>query len=182
MNISGRIILCILGVSGTALSVVSSAAQPQFGENPYYANDIDKAVQEARRNPVDISYVGQRWYNRTTSRSFDFPKMLNREMGLETIAGALDPTAAGPGKEAPERLSPLQLDGDDVQDQEEETQVLQNLISSSAENTNPQITIIEQVDPPTRVFIEQVRYQGPDYTAQTNDIRATVTTTARLRP
>ncbi|MEK9766731.1 MAG: hypothetical protein VW274_09665, partial [Thalassolituus sp.] len=38
---------------------------------------------------------GYEWYNRTTSKSFPLPKMLNTEMNSLIVEGALGPTAAG---------------------------------------------------------------------------------------
>ncbi|QQD20727.1 hypothetical protein GJQ55_02575 [Venatoribacter cucullus] len=61
----------------------------------YFSPDLDDAVSAARSNPVNTNFVGARWYNRTTSRSFSLPKMLNTEMDEEVIEGAMGPTAAG---------------------------------------------------------------------------------------
>lgn len=67
----------------------------QANTEQYFSPDLDEAVNAARSNPVNTHYVGARWYNRTTSRSFDLPKMLNTEMDEEVIEGAMGPTAAG---------------------------------------------------------------------------------------
>lgn len=67
----------------------------QASPEAYYSADIDDAVEAAQRNPLNSNYVGARWYNRTTSRSFGLPPMMNVEMGREVIEGAMGPTAAG---------------------------------------------------------------------------------------
>ncbi|WP_430460105.1 hypothetical protein ACQUQU_12900 [Thalassolituus sp. LLYu03] len=75
-----------------AVSFHGSAATPN---EAYYSQDIDDAVAAAKRNPVDTEYVGSSWYNRSTSRSFPLPKLLNTEMDSEVVEGAMGPTAAG---------------------------------------------------------------------------------------
>ncbi len=83
---------CISLLSVVLLFPVPDA---QASNESYYSSDLDDAVDAARRNPVNSTYVGARWYNRTTSRSFNLPPMLNTEMDEEVIEGAMGPTAAG---------------------------------------------------------------------------------------
>ena len=61
----------------------------------YFSQDLDDAIAAAKRSPADQKYVGATWYNRSTSRSFALPKMLNTEMDTQVIEGAMGPTAAG---------------------------------------------------------------------------------------
>jgi len=61
----------------------------------YSSPEIEVAVEAARRFPAQNEYVGYEWYNRTTSKSFPLPKMLNTEMNSLIVEGALGPTAAG---------------------------------------------------------------------------------------
>lgn len=83
-------------VAAILLASLPSLLQAAPANNEaYYAQDIDAAVANAKRNPVDSEYVGASWYNRSTSRSFPLPKMLNTEMDGEVIEGAMGPTAAG---------------------------------------------------------------------------------------
>ncbi len=74
--------------------VISAQAAPPANE-AYYSQDLDDAIASAKRNPVNTDYVGASWYNRSTSRSFPLPKMLNTEMDSEVVEGAMWPTAAG---------------------------------------------------------------------------------------
>lgn len=61
----------------------------------YSSPEVEVAVQAARQFPVQAEYVGYEWYNRTTSKSFPLPKLLNTEMNTLVIEGAMGPTAAG---------------------------------------------------------------------------------------
>jgi hypothetical protein len=89
-------------------------ASAQSISNPYYSNDVDTAVKEAENNPSNETYVGNRRYKRTTSKSFDFPRLMNTEMSSEIVDGALDITSAGFGNVAPTRISPLELNAEKV--------------------------------------------------------------------
>lgn len=80
----------------------------QFNNSAYYTSNIDKAVKDAERRPRNV-YVGNRWYNRTTSKSFGLPKMLNKEMAGKHLEGALESTAAGTGIPEAKELTPDQL-------------------------------------------------------------------------
>ncbi|MDK2777057.1 MAG: hypothetical protein KYX62_05295 [Pseudomonadota bacterium] len=81
----------------TALTAIACCPdlQADTSATAYYSQNIDDAVSAARSNPVDTEYVGASWYNRSTSRSFALPRMLNSEMDNEVIEGAMGPTAAG---------------------------------------------------------------------------------------
>lgn len=61
----------------------------------YNSPEVEVAVEAARQHPVQADYVGYEWYNRTTSKSFPLPKLLNTEMNNLVIEGAMGPTAAG---------------------------------------------------------------------------------------
>lgn len=81
-----------LVLSGLLLAPASMV----FAESQnYFSTDLDDAVQAAKNNPNSVNHVGARWYGRSTSRSFNFPPLLNTEMDEEVIEGAMGPTAAG---------------------------------------------------------------------------------------
>lgn len=61
----------------------------------YLSSDIIEAVEAARNAPQVSNFVGYERYNRTTSKSFLLPRMLNAEMTEYVIEGAMGPTAAG---------------------------------------------------------------------------------------
>ena len=67
----------------------------EAAQQAYQSSEIDVAVDAARRFPVQTEYVGYEWYNRTTSKSFPLPKLLNTEMNNLIVEGAMGPTAAG---------------------------------------------------------------------------------------
>jgi len=89
--------LFLLRTLGTCLAFsYGLSSQAGGAENEaYFSQNIDDAVDSAKRNPVNQQYVGATWYNRSTSRSFDLPKLLNSEMDNQVIEGAMGPTAAG---------------------------------------------------------------------------------------
>ena len=66
----------------------------RMGED-YYGNDINAAVLEAQRNDRKVNYSNRYWYNRTTSKSFDLPKLGSDDLEQERLEGALQATAAG---------------------------------------------------------------------------------------
>ncbi|MAS24570.1 MAG: hypothetical protein CMI08_09810 [Oceanospirillaceae bacterium] len=135
----------------------------------YFSPDLDDAIDAAKRNPADQTYVGSSWYNRTTSRSFDLPKMLNTEMDNQVIEGAMGPTAAG-NRAATDALQPVRdaalgrlnkrntlKENSKKQDEEEEEEYRRN---------NNEIYIREAASRESRV----------------REIRANVSVTATVRP
>lgn len=96
----------------TALIVFSASLLQVFAqanENDYYSSDLDDAINSAKVSPTESNVVGSSWYNRSTSKSFNFPKLMNTEMSTEAVAGALDAPPASPSDAAPRRTSPLEL-------------------------------------------------------------------------
>lgn len=168
-----------------AVSLLSGALlAPAYAENPYYANDIDAAVRDAEHNGPNMNYVGNRWYNRTTSKSFDFPKLMNREMEKEVIEGALDSTAAGPGDEPPERESPLQLTEQDVAAADE--QEIEALKELTLGQDNDSLTVIrnptERTVESTFRYVESIEYNSSTFTGRATDISSDVSSSAYITP
>ena len=75
--------------------MAAESVEQEAAKAAYSSPEIEVAVEAARRFPVQNEYVGYEWYNRTTSKSFPLPKMLNAEMNSLIVEGALGPTAAG---------------------------------------------------------------------------------------
>ena len=171
-----RTLLAFLtGISLLGLALPHAMARD--GGSPYYANNVDKAVRDATRNPTNQAYVGNTWYNRTTSKSFNLPKLMNKEMGLEVIDGALDSTAAGPNDPAPTRTSPLQLSETDVGQREAQKE--------NAGQTNTQLSDDEDEDElksKKKLHIKKVEYKSESYTGEVHNIRADVEIKAFVRP
>lgn len=66
----------------------------QVGED-YYGNDINAAVLEAEQNTRKLDYSHTYWHNRSTSKSFNLPKMEFDDLDKTNLEGALGSTAAG---------------------------------------------------------------------------------------
>lgn len=167
-----------------AVLSASAVISPAYAENPYYANDIDAAVRDAERNGVNQNYVGNRWYNRTTSKSFDFPKLMNSEMEDEIVEGALDSTAAGPGDEPPERESPLQLTEQEIPAADtEEIESLKDLVAAPDENAVTALRIPDEEEVlPTVRFVESIEFTGNDFQGRATGISSDVSSTAYITP
>jgi len=89
-----RKLLLILAPICLVLPIVFAEDSIRMGED-YYGNDIDAAISEAKQNNRKVNYSNRYWYNRTTSKSFDLPKLGSKELEKERLEGALQPTAAG---------------------------------------------------------------------------------------
>jgi hypothetical protein len=156
----------------------------QANDNPYYSSDLDAAVKEAEISPSNMKYVGNRWYNRSTSKSFDFPKLLNKEMSTEVVDGALDATAAGPGDVAPERTSPLELDAQEVIANKQDDSELDFLADTKTValdlSTQPPADI-DELGP--KVYkVEKIEYRTDSFSVSATDIRAEASSRAYYTP
>ena len=169
-----------------AVSLLSGALlAPAYAENPYYANDIDAAVRDAERNGPNMNYVGNRWYNRTTSKSFDFPKLMNREMDKEVIEGALDSTAAGPGDEPPERTNPELLAESETPVKKNAERLEEELIpldSKESAAINASNDFVIKAEGTFDVVIERIEFSNFDYNSSANNIRTQGKISATARP
>ena len=156
----------------------------QANESDYYSNDLDAAVKNAEDRPSDMKYVGNRWYNRTTSKSFDFPKLMNKEMSSEIVDGALDATAAGPGDTAPERTSPLELTEQDViasTGENSDTEFLADAKSTEIDfSVQPSATITELE--PAVYKVDKIEYRGDGFSGSARDIRSEASSRAYITP
>lgn len=175
---SSFIVTTLIAVSASLAILV------QANENPYYAADLDAAVKDAERNPSNTKHVGSRWYNRSTSKSFDFPKLLNQEMSIEVVDGALDATASGPGETAPERKSPLELSEEDAMVSEKDKLELDLLATKPQEDTvlslEPEANIIELA--PKIYEVKLIQHTSLNFEGQASDIRAEASSRAYITP
>lgn len=161
-----------------------SVANAQSINSPYYSNDIDTAVKEAKNSPSSETYVGHRWYNRTTSNSFDFPKLMNTEMSSEMIDGALDTTAAGIGDVAPVRTSPLELNAEEVIANKQDDSELDFLADTKT-------TAIDlSIQPPTTMTdlspavykVDKAEYRSENFSGSSKNIRSETRSRAYITP
>lgn len=168
LNQSVRYTLASLLLSASSATVLASP-----GNEAYFYNDIDAAVEHAQRNPTQTHYVGSRWYNRSTSRSITLPPLLNRELDEKIIEGALGPTAAGEAAAA------------------EAQQPVRNAALGRANNENsfddnqPRTTAPSEsskADSNDEIVIREISYDGNEFKTRTRDIRANVQIRATLRP
>jgi hypothetical protein len=173
------LITTILIFSGTLLNVFVIAK-----DNPYYANDLDAAVQDAERNPSDMKFVGNRWHNRSTSKSFNFPKLMNTEMSSEIVDGALDATAAGPGDVAPVRSSPLELNAEDVIANRQDDSELDFL--ADTKTTEIDLSIQPPADiaelAPSVYKVDKIEYRTDSFSGSARDIRSEASSRAYITP
>ncbi|HCM05513.1 MAG TPA: hypothetical protein DIC30_05835 [Oceanospirillales bacterium] len=169
-----------------ALSIVVGGLHVfvQANDNLYYTDDLDVAVKDAKEAPSGNDIVGNRWYNRTTSKSFDFPKLLNQEMSTEIVDGALDATAAGPGDVAPERTSPLELSEVEASVSEKDNEEMELLSDRQANDIIIATEVpvdINQLEP-TVIRVQRIEYQGNDFSGSATDIQSSATSRAYTTP
>lgn len=156
----------------------------QANDNPYYTDDLDVAVKEAEEKSAGDTIVGNRWYNRTTSKSFNFPKLLNQEMSTEIVDGALDATAAGPGEAAPDRTSPLELSEVEAKVSEKNNNEMELLSDRQVNDINIATEVpvnINQLSP--SVFkVQRIEYQDNVFSGSATDIQSSSTSRAYNTP
>lgn len=156
----------------------------QANDNDYYSNDLDAAVSNAEASPNNDEYVGNRWFNRTTSKSFNFPKMMNKELSTEVVDGALDATAAGPGEAAPSRTSPLELKESDVAISKKDVAEIEQLATADAKkvelSAQPKATISDLQ--PNVYKLEKIEYRGEGFSGSARNIRSEAHSKAYLTP
>jgi hypothetical protein len=156
----------------------------QANDNPYYTDDLDVAVKDADGKLSGSSNVGNRWYNRSTAKSFDFPKLLNQEMSTEIVDGALDATASGPGEEAPDRTSPLELSEEEATSSEKDSNEMELLADKSVENVaislEPSANIYE-LSPPV-YEVSRVQFQDGNFSGSATNIRSSASSNAYITP
>ena len=159
-------------------------ANAQTSDNPYYSSDIDAAVQEAENSPADETYVGNRWYNRSTSKSFDFPKLMNTEMSSEIVDGALDATAAGPTGAPPVRTSPLELNAEDIITNKQSDSELEFLADSKTTSIDTAIQPSSKKEDITPVSfeIDKIEFSSGSFSGSAQDIRSTSRSRAYYTP
>ncbi|KZZ48090.1 MAG: hypothetical protein MK185_09390 [Saccharospirillaceae bacterium] len=172
MNGKGKKLLLLAAVGATA--VLSPLLYSQPGNEAYYSTEIDDAVAHAKRNPVDKRYVGSTWYNRSTSKSFRLPKMLNTEMNDQVIEGAVGATAAG-DEAVPvvdESVTQINLGRTIDNDSLKETRPVQ-----TAETPAQKVDLSE-----AEVYIPITTYSGQGFSGTATDIRSNVRISAEARP
>lgn len=143
-------------------------------DNNYYSDNLDDAILSAKKNPVNKEYVGARWYNRSTSRSFDFPKMMNAEMDQEVIEGAMGPTAAGEAAAA-EAQQPIK---DAALNRKSQASSIEEAQSDSRRNTDVNATT--KVTPPKENYIDRVN--SPPKHTHKNSLGSSTIRDVRGRP
>lgn len=156
----------------------------QANDNPYYTDNLDVAVKEAEDKPTGSAYVGNRWHNRSTAKSFDFPKLLNQEMSTEIVDGALGATAAGPGDTAPERKSPLELSEYEAtvsaKDNNEMEFLTDRKVTSLTVSIEPEANINE-LSPPVSI-VPRIEYIDESFSGSATGIRSSATSNAYITP
>lgn len=155
-----KILTFVLSLTLLSSSLLFAATQ----EGQYYSTDVDSAVEHAKKNPVDMRYIGSTWYNRSTSKSFRLPKMLNQEMNSERVEGSMGADVVT-DKLANVEGTPQQ-EIDLGRTTKEEAFKEKKVVSKG--NGLEQDKIPESQD----VYIKEIRYEGHGYIGVARDIRA----------
>jgi len=69
----------------TLALVMASTASIATPRDQYYSTDIFTAIEEARERTHHYDYSRATRYNRSTSQSIQFPRLLNKEMAQTVI-------------------------------------------------------------------------------------------------
>lgn len=143
----------------------------------YFSTDVDEAVLAAKRNPVNTNYVGARWYNRTTLKSFPMAKLMNTEMDEQIVEGAMGPTAAG--EAAAEQAQQPAKDAALGRKNQDET--LQDTQSEAV--SHPSSIATKQVTNPQGVYISTANTSASSLGSSTvTNIRGLSVSHVTLRP
>ncbi|MCD8523564.1 MAG: hypothetical protein LRY66_12240 [Saccharospirillaceae bacterium] len=109
-----NIVIGLLGMlASTTLSLNAVAANPH---DEYYSNDIFTAIEEARQRTHHYDYSHAQRYNRSTSQSIPFSRLLNKEMA-QTIVETPDSIDVDPQP----HQSPDNRDGETLTSRDNET-------------------------------------------------------------
>jgi len=166
---SGKILLVLAPI--TLLSYALAEESIRMGED-YYGNDINAAILEAKQNDRKVNYSNRYWYNRTTSQSFDLPKLTSDALEKERLEGALQPTAAGKVKTP------------DAVPDEEQTQTLQQNLELTKQESNT-LTPLQSQQTPTQnsvKFVPEISHtfpRGDSVTTRGMVTSGTITSTPR---
>lgn len=125
-------------------------------DEDYYSVDIDNAIKSAKQNPISEQHVGARWYNRSTSRSFDFPKMMNSEMEKEVIEGAVGITTA---EKKPVVVIPQETI-DLAYDRVNRSNTLDDATGDHRRNIRAGEHVINKIDIPYEIYIKTLSADG----------------------
>lgn len=167
----------------TTLAIIfSNALYAQTNDNDYYSNNIDAAIKNAKNSSSSSQYVGERWYNRTTSRSFNFPKLMNTEMSTKAINDALD-NPYGSLATPPERLSPLLLNEHKVVTSNKDSNDIDSLVE-----TKPTLVKPDKPEVATRelvynvYYIKKVEFKSNSFSGVARDIYSESRSRSYLTP
>ena len=73
------------GLSGILAATLSFCAAAVNPHDEYYSNDIFTAIEEARQRTHHYDYSHAQRYNRSTSQSIQFSRLLNKEMAQTIV-------------------------------------------------------------------------------------------------
>lgn len=168
----------------TTLAILfSNALCAQANDNDYYSNNLDAAIKNAKNSARNSKYVGERWYNRTTSRSFNFPKLMNTEMSTKAINDSLDNPRADLSSAPPVHLSPLLLN--------ERSVITSNKTSTDLDYLVETKPVLQASDIPEEVsdelvetvyFIEKVEFDSKGFTGIARNIRSVSSSRSYITP
>jgi hypothetical protein len=154
-----------------ATANAADSLNEEAAKTAYSSPEVQVAVEAARRFPTQAEYVGYEWYNRTTSKSFPLPKLLNTEMNNLVIEGAMGPTAAGEAaaNEAGRPVRRVALGQSNEEDDLVE-------VDESVVPATP-----DEIKQPRTTYLPEVRAQNSTGQMVTREIRSAGSVTATAR-
>jgi hypothetical protein len=81
---SVSLVVIVLSMSSLA-GGAANTQQHQRAQDDYYASDLNAAITEAKVRTHHYDYSNEHRYNRTTSQSIQFSRMLNNELDSQMI-------------------------------------------------------------------------------------------------
>lgn len=154
-----------------ATANAADSLNEETARTAYSSPEVQVAVEAARRFPTQAEYVGYEWYNRTTSKSFPLPKLLNTEMNNLVIEGAMGPTAAGEAA-AVEATRPVRRVAMG-QNKEEDEQI------EADESVTPDQP--DEVKTPRETYLKEVRSESKSGAMVAREIRSTAVVSSKQR-
>ena len=135
------------------ISATLIAASAFAVDKDYYSADLENAIKAAKENSAQSQHVGARWYNRSTSRSFNFPKMMNAEMDEEVIEGAV---AVTPSEVDTVTTAQIPMRKANFDNKYQDTNIDSSLADHRGSIKTDTINNSAKIDIPHEIYIEKV--------------------------
>lgn len=141
------------------ISATLIAASAFAVDKDYYSADLENAIKAAKENSAQSQHVGARWYNRSTSRSFNFPKMMNAEMDEEVIEGAV---AVTPSEVDTVTTAQIPMRKANFDNKYQDTNIDSSLADHRGSIKTDTINNSAKIDIPHEIYIDQVVFNSEE--------------------